>query len=155
MRIIASVVTLALLLPGSVQAQQRPSTIEPQETSIESSTPMVAAGVVAGVVGIALGAKMGYDLERTSYSCNCDDPGLAGMVAGAFIGPALAIPIAVHVANGGKGKLVPSLLPSLGMGIAGFAFAYGTGGTGILLVPVLPIIEIVTSIKTERRTAKP
>lgn len=154
MRVICTL-ALALLMPGLATGQQFPATNDKVDTAIESSTPMIVAGVTAGVVGIAMGAKLGYDIERAHFNCNCDDPGLAGMVAGAFIGPALAIPIAVHLANGSKGKLLPALLPSVAMGAAGFVFAYGTGGSGIILVPVLPIIEIITSIKAERRTARP
>lgn len=130
---------------------------KPDSAALPRTVPtsaLVAASFVGAVAGVVVGAKLGYDIERANFPCSCDDPGLMGGIAGAFIGPAVAIPLAVHIADRLQGSVAGSLPKSLLIGAGGYVVTYASGGVGILMVPVLPIFESVLSIRTERRTAK-
>ena len=116
-----------------------------------STATLATAGIAAGAFGLIGGIKLGESIERSSYSCNCDDPGLLGAIIGAFIGPAIAAPLGVHLANQQPRNFGTALSKSLFIGGAGLLVAIASGGTGIIVVPVLPILETITAIRAERR----
>ena len=110
---------------------------------------------VASSVGFVGGALIGYQIERRGWSCACDDPGLLGMWAGSFVGPAILTPLLVHHANDRRG--------SLRRGYQRSAFIAGAGMTAVLIpVPlfvlgtllVVPAVQAASAVKVERRTAE-
>lgn len=125
------------------------------QESAARSTPLVVAGIMGAVVGFFGGAFIGYNLERSYFPCGCDDPGLAGLIFGAAAGPAIAVPTAVHLANGGRGSFKRSLGASAligGLGVLGL-FATSSSGTGLLFLFGPPLVEIAASVAIERSSS--
>lgn len=155
---------LAMLLSPAVAAAQGPRygiSYLPENEEVARETTAVRpvdvgglslAGVLGAGVGILGGGIVGAGVERL-VSSNCYDLcGLAGGVTGAAIGSTLAIPMAVHMANGRRGKLSSSLAWS------GFAAAVGWG-LGLTLhdpspVVLVPIAQIIISVSIESRAGR-
>jgi hypothetical protein len=117
---------------------------------------LIAAGVVASAVGAVGGAIVGYNLDHggARWGCahGCEDPGLIGLVGGWMIGPALATPLAVHIANDGRGSLGASLLPALAIGVGGLVLVHGAGKAAPVPFFAAPVAQVVSAVTAERRT---
>lgn len=131
-----------------------------------STARLAASGVGGGAAGWVVGfITLGIPLARTNplgRDHELDD-GLwtPGFVIGFEIGEALAIPAAVHVANGRRGDLRRSLLASSVLGAAGTLFlwtgnfdsVFESPGRRAVLVGV-PVAQLISSIYFERRGSK-
>jgi hypothetical protein len=82
----------------------------------------------------------------------CEDCALGGLLYGAVAGGSAALPVGVHLANGRRGRLGPSLLASLALGGAGLGAAALTNEYGILLA--VPVAQLVSAIAIERATSR-
>jgi hypothetical protein len=109
---------------------------------------LLAVGALAGVVGMYGGAFAGASIEEKWAPCSCDDSGLEGLLWGALVGPALTIPLSVHLTNRGRGSFFATLGSSVAAGVAGVAIG-ATRGDGSLFV-IAPIAELVTAVAVER-----
>lgn len=113
-----------------------------------SPAVMAAGGLLGGVVGVFAGGVAG--LRLTEH--DCEDCGIVGAVYGAIAGGSALLPLGVHVANRRQGDFGLSLLSSLAIGGAGLALATQTNSAAVM-IPV-PVLQIVSSILIERRTAE-
>jgi hypothetical protein len=98
---------------------------------------------VGGLIG---GALIGQHFE----SSPCEDS-ILGAFFGALAGESLAIPLGVHLGNGGRGDVGPGLAASLGIAAAGLGAAALSREGGVLLA--IPVLQIAASIAIERHTA--
>ena len=131
-----------------------------------STERLVQWSVVGGAVGWTAGAlAVGGPLARWNpLGSEALDDGLwtPGIVIGFELGQALAIPLAVHVANGRQGDLRRSLAASLAIGALGtlllwtddFDAVFETRRRQAVLLAV-PVAQILTSIALERRGRRP
>jgi hypothetical protein len=127
-----------------------------QEEPGPSSGALVMAGAVGAVVGTVAGATTGYRLERSRGSCSCEDPGLMGLILGGAIGSVLAVPTAVHLANGRRGSWGRAFGTSAligGLGLVGL-FGGADSEAGLLFAFAVPIAEVALSVHIERSTAR-
>ena len=87
---------------------------------------LAVAGLLSGAAGFFGGAFLGYQLERSRFgwSCNCDDPGLLGLLSGIALGPLLLTPFSVYLANKRQGRLSVSLAESVGITAVAIAVLY-------------------------------
>jgi hypothetical protein len=119
-----------------------------------SDATLALGGIVGGGAGLIGGGLLGYGLETGVAGCEGDEwCGFAGTVFGAMIGEAVMLPLGVHLANRSRGSYAPGLGMSLVVGLAGLTLAGATGGAAPLMVPAIPIAQLLTSIAVERRTA--
>jgi hypothetical protein len=120
-----------------------------------SDATLALGGIVGGGAGIIGGALLGYGLETGVAGCGRNDEwcGFIGTAFGAMIGEAVMLPLGVHLANRARGSYAPGLGMSLVVGLAGLTLAGATGGATPLMVPAIPIAQLLTSIAVERRTA--
>jgi hypothetical protein len=151
---IATSLVAVLLLPVQALAQAAPA------QRVERPVPLLvlggAAGAAVGMVSFGLiGALVGGN------SCgHVGDPGSCrGMengLWGAAVGYTVGIPTGVHLANGRAGSLGPSLLTSAAIAGAGIAIGFGIGTDQSIAVAALsaPIVQMVSSVIIERRTAR-
>jgi hypothetical protein len=120
------------------------------QTSSASTLGMVGAGLGAGLVGFVVG---GYIGARITDSENSDLDALSGGITGGTIGESLFLPLGVHLANHSRGRLLPAMLASLGIGAAGVSLAIATQDAaplpGVILV-LTPVAQLITSIAIER-----
>jgi hypothetical protein len=118
-----------------------------------SDATLALGGIVGGGAGIIGGGLLGYGLE-TGAGCEGDEwCGFAGTVFGAMIGEVVMLPLGVHLANRSRGSYLPGLGMSLVVALAGLTLAGATGGAAPLMVPAIPIAQLLTSIAVERRSA--
>ena len=106
--------------------------------------------VFAGVIGAAAGFVAG-GLALRGSSCqelDCLEPALYGAVAGQSVG----VPVAVHLANGKRGRPGPALLASLAIGGAGLGAAILADEPRLLLA--IPVLQIASSIGLKRATGR-
>jgi hypothetical protein len=119
---------------------------------------LLAVGALAGAIGLYGGAFAGALIEQTWAPCSCDDPGLQGIFLGAAIGPALTIPLSVHLTNHRRGSFAATMLSSASAGAAGFLISAKhperlfVGDASPFLVA--PIAELVTAVIVERVTSR-
>jgi hypothetical protein len=117
---------------------------------------MVVAGALGAVVGFFGGAMIGYSLERHYWPCDCDDPGLGGFIYGSAIGSAIAVPVAVHLANQRRGSFgrtlgVSSLVAAVGLlGL----FATSDSEAGLFFLLGAPVAEVGISVAVEKSTTR-
>ena len=78
-----------------------------------STGALLGIGLLAAAGSFIGGAYLGGTIENELAPCSCDDPGLRGALLGAFPVPPVAIPIAVHLTNGGNGSFLRMLGGSL------------------------------------------
>jgi hypothetical protein len=85
----------------------------PQASQTESARarPEYPGMVAGGLLGVAIGGGVVYLLARGSTG------DIGADVAAAAAGGAVAIPIGVHLGNGGRGSLGPTIVASLGAGL--------------------------------------
>jgi hypothetical protein len=110
---------------------------------------LALSGALGGAAGLVGGALAGARITGG----NCDDCGLIGGVYGGIAGWSAGIPLGVHLANGRRGKLLPSLLSSLAIGGVGLGAALAADKVE-LMIPV-PVAQLITSILIERSTSAP
>lgn len=158
------VVVSLLALAAPVSAQRRIERFAPPlatspDTSLERgrSTAWLAAGGVVG--GAALGGLLGgatylaaCDREPSDISAGDETCAVIAGLAGT-VGLIIGVPLGVHVANRGAGSVGADLVASLGGAVVG-AGAVLLSGTGAALA-LVPIVQLVAVIMTERATAAP
>jgi hypothetical protein len=155
---------LLTVLPLPLEAQRlAPSPFRSVEDSLPSARPSPSAVVVrpsthpallamGGVLGGAAGLVGGAWVGEHFTEDQCDDCGLVGAAYGAVAGVSAGLPLGVHVANGRRGRLLPSLAASFAIAGAGLGAAALTN-TYEIMVPV-PALQLISSILIERSTAR-
>jgi hypothetical protein len=168
-----SLMALLLQQPALALAQAAPVAAAPDQVALVQTAPVPtallqsgqrpvpvlvlggAATAAAGMVAFSLvGALIG------GYSCadigNPDSCRMEGGLWGAAVGYTVGIPAGVHLANRRAGSLGPSLLTSAAIAGAGAAIGFGIGTDQSIAVAALsaPIIQMVSSVIIERRTAR-
>jgi len=156
---------LAVLLAvsaGAAQAQRVPRPLFPVDRAgapapalarvapTPSRSPFILGlgGIAGGAVGVMAGGWVGGKAREGV----CEDCALSGLLYGAVVGGSAALPLGVHLANGRRGRLGPSLLASLALGGAGLGAAALTNEYGILLA--VPVAQIVSAIAIEHATSR-
>jgi hypothetical protein len=148
---------------GGVQAQRLPPPLFRVDREGGASAPVVArvAGTpsrspfilgLGGIAGAAVGVMAGGWVGGKAREGVCEDCALGGLLYGAVAGESAALPVGVHLANGRRGRLGPSLLASLALGGAGLGAAALTNEYGILLA--VPVAQLVSAIAIERATSR-
>ena len=100
----------------------------------------------SAAAGLFGGALVGDRFQ--SYPCeDC----IEGAFYGALAGESLAIPLGVHLADRGRGKLGPPLAASVGIGALGLGAAALSDQYGIMLA--VPVLQLGASVGIERHTA--
>lgn len=125
---------------------------------------MVVAGILGTGAGWLGGGALGVGLASVNpFDGDELDDGLwtPGFLIGLQAGQAVAIPLAVHLANGRRGSLASSVVvasvigavTTLAMWTADFDALFESPGR-IAGWVVVPVSQIATSILIERRTAR-
>jgi len=129
----------------------------PELVVVQQPAPVPALGM-AGILGASIGffggLFLGSNVENEFLPCGCDDPGLAGALVGAVVGPGLTTPLAVHLANGGRGSL------ATGYGWAALVSGAGMLGmlagirseVGLWFLLATPVAQVVAAVASERAT---
>jgi hypothetical protein len=133
-----------------------PQFIQPRIPDDDDTGPMVVGGTLGAIIGFAGGAALGYHLERRYWQCNCDDPGIGGLLIGSAAGSTLAVPTAVHLVNDRRGSYPRVLGASALVGAAG-AFGLITtisSEAGLLFLFGTPAAQVIVATLVERSTAK-
>jgi hypothetical protein len=112
-------------------------------------TELAAVGLLAAAGSFFGGAYLGGMLENEFAPCDCDDPGLRGVLIGALVAPPLVVPIAVHL-TGRRGSFLRTLGGSLAGGTAVAAVGLATRTTGLIWFGA-PIGALVGSVAAEMR----
>jgi hypothetical protein len=154
-RILAVATLLMLGLAGRLAAQRVepspfPSIDEPRQ-STGSRTDLgwlIGGGLLAGAAGGFAGMYSGAALTEDE----CEDCAIIGAVYGLVGGVSSGIPLGVHAINGGRGKLLPSLLASLAIGGAGLGIAIAADEPAVMLG--VPVLQLASAIAIERRTSR-
>jgi hypothetical protein len=136
-----------LLQPALLQPAQRPTPVLVVGGAATAAVSMVAFGFVGALIGGNSCADRG-----NPDSCR----GMEGALWGAAVGYTVGIPAGVHLANRRAGSLGPSLLTSAAIAGAGAAIGFGIGTDQSIAVAALsaPILQMVSSVIVERRTAR-
>lgn len=121
-----------------------------------STTGMIAAGLGAGLVGFVVVGYIGARIadDPNNYE---DLDALGGAIVGGTIGESMLLPFGVHLADHRRGRVLPAVLASLGIGVAGVSLAIATQDAAPLPVVILvltPISQLISSIAIERATAR-
>lgn len=113
------------------------------------------AGWLAGA--LAVGIPLAHTNPFGSGQLD-DDAWTPGLVIGFELGQALAIPLAVHRANEGRGQLREAMLTSLALGVAGTVLLWTDDLDALFEAPsrqavliAVPVAQIVSSIYFARR----
>jgi hypothetical protein len=109
---------------------------------------LIGGGLLAGATGGVAAMYMGATLTAS----DCDDCAIVGAVYGLIAGVSSGIPLGVHYSNGGKGKLLPSLLASLAIGGAGLGLAMAADEPAVMLA--VPVLQLASAIGIERSTGR-
>jgi hypothetical protein len=164
MRILVLATLLILGAPGTLPAQRLdgspfPSIDQAQQAvpqqAIEVRAPrptdtgrLIGGGLLAGATGGLAGMYSGALLTANA----CEDCAIIGGIYGLAAGVSGGIPLGVHLSNGGRGKLVPSLLASVAIGGAGLGLAIAADEPAVLLA--VPVLQLAAAIGIERRTGR-
>ena len=152
--VIASPVQAQRLDEASVGAQRQVSeapiqVLLPRAPTVSSQTSastrsMIVGGIIGGALGAVGGAMLGTSLEKCDRSRDslC---GAEGFVLGGILGEAIGVPIGVNWAAQGRGSKLKRTIP-VSIGLIAGCLAAG----GVLGIPVIPPLQIYTSIRTER-----
>ena len=137
----------ALLQTALLPPAQRPVPVLVLGGAATAAVGMVAFGLVGGLIGANSCADTG-----NPDSCR----GIEGGLWGAAVGYTVGIPVGVHLANRRAGSLGPGLLTSAAIAGAGVAIGFGIGTDQSIAVAALsaPIVQMVSSVIIERRTAR-
>jgi hypothetical protein len=109
---------------------------------------LALAGLIGGGVGLYLGGLIGTRLQGTP----CEDCYFAPFV-GAVMGESLAIPLAVHLADGRRGQAAPGMVASLAIAAGGLVAAGALHRAEVLLA--VPVLQIAAAVASQRHTAGP
>ncbi|MGH7497572.1 MAG: hypothetical protein ACREL3_01840 [Gemmatimonadales bacterium] len=109
---------------------------------------LAAGGILGGAVGVFGGALAGAKITQN----DCEDCALVGAAYGAVAGGSALLPLGVHLANGRRGKLGPSLLSSLAIGAAGLGVAAASNSVDVMIA--VPVLQIISSVLIERATGR-
>ena len=134
--------------PVDEGGRQRPAVASIRVPTARGPLILGLGGIAGGGLGAMAGGWTGARIREHA----CEDCGLNGLLYGAVVGVSTALPVGVHFANGGRGKLGPSLLASLALGGAGLAAAALTHEYGILMA--VPVAQLVSSVAIERATSR-
>ena len=152
---IACGILLGVVSVEPTQAQARDTVLSgPHAYARQRFTERLLLGYWGEIPGTFVGATIGYNIERSSFNCECDDPGLAGLLlggaAGALLGASLVAALPSHTERctfGGRwlrgltGAVVSAIPPALVLA------AMGEGGY-ILLTPfVMAPIGSATALR--------
>lgn len=148
---------LVLATPVSLSAQgSRHFTRAVEDLPGARTVPILpaSAGKVTGnavlgaslglVIGVAGGAILGAALEGGNCSDQC---GFAGAIAGAAIGPTLAVPVGLHLAGANR-HVLQSLGISAVVGIVGLAIAEEDEQTAAILI--VPSARLLVALLAKR-----
>ena len=144
-----AVVLWSLLLgcPVWLAAQYDTLSIPPDSSRVQSGGVLLLAGLGGMAVGALGGGLVGVGID--------EDSGLdaaEGAIIGGLMGTSLAIPTAVHLANGRRGWLGRSMLVSTLVG--GAFLGAGVAAESGELVIAAPFAQLATSILIERNTSR-
>ena len=146
MRIALMFWSLLLVCPVAVAAQQALSPVADSSTAKSGGT-LALAGLGGMAVGALVGGLIGMEIDPDE-----DLDRAEGAVVGGVVGTSLAIPAAVHLANGSRGNLGRSMLVSILVGgaLLGAGWAADSGE----LVIAAPIAQLISSVIIERNTSR-
>jgi hypothetical protein len=174
MAVAASLVAVLLLQPAQALAQAAPATAEPDPVALLRTAPARTAPqqpaqrpvpvLVVGGTATAAASMLVFGLAGALIGGNsCADSGnpdscrgMEGGLWGAAVGYTVGIPAGVHLTNRRAGSLRPSLLTSAAIAGVGVAAGFGIGTDQSIAVAALsaPILQMVSSVIIERRTAR-
>jgi hypothetical protein len=159
---------LVTAAPAALASQQRPAAFESWAAPIvldngrssaagvsgpergRSTARLVAGGLLGGGLGLGAGALLGGLVGGGNKICGDDPCGLDEAIFGAIGGEVALLPLGVHLANGRRGKYLPSLAVSAAIAGVGIVLS-GNGDHGEVMVAV-PIAQLVSSLLIERGT---
>lgn len=137
--------------------EARSDALRPISVSQDPPAPHAVSAVAAALGsagGLLAGAYAGYRIERRWSPCECDDPGLAGAILGSLVGPALVAPVAAHLFNGRRGKVVVAYGAAAaiaGVGFLGSRSLDTRAGVFFVLTPIAQAASaVLIEIATER-----
>jgi hypothetical protein len=139
----AALIMCLSVVTTSAAAQARPDSVPPAPRA-EAIVLRSFVGL-GGAAGLAIvGGKIGYHYERSHYFCNCDDPGLEGMLVGGSLGYLVGSIVVPAIPAFGRGCSFPARLGRSAMGAVstfagGVVAAALTGGFGIVVVLAAPV----------------
>jgi hypothetical protein len=107
---------------------------------------LVLGGVLGGTAGLFAGAVVGHRFDAAP----CEDC-IEGALYGAFVGEAVGAALGVHLANGGRGDVLPMLGVSVGIAALGFGLAAADHAQFLIAVP---IAQIASAIGLEAHAAR-
>jgi hypothetical protein len=114
---------------------------------------LILVGTLAAGSAAALGALLGYELDRSSSWTGGDDPGLGGLIVGWVVGPAVVTPGVVHVVNRGHGSGSAAYGAAALLALAGIVAAHT--GEPVLAIPLAvgaPLLQVVSAVLVTRAT---
>jgi hypothetical protein len=135
-----------LAFPVTLAGQQTLSSLS-DTSRVKSGGVLALAGLGGMAVGVLGGGLIGIGFD--------DDDGLDaadGAFVGAVAGTSLAIPAAVHLANGRRGNLGRSILVSALVG--GVLLGTGWAAESGELVVAAPIGQLISAVIIERNTSR-
>ncbi len=146
MRVALAVWISLLLSPEAIPAQEALAPV-PDSSMAKSQGTLALAGLGGMAVGALVGSLIGIEIDDGE-----DLDTAEGAVVGGLAGTSLAIPAAVHLANGSRGNLGRSMLVSvlLGGALLGAGWAADSGE----LVIAAPFAQLISSVIIERNTSK-
>ena len=109
---------------------------------------LIGGGLLAGAAG---GVAVMYTGAMLTAN-DCEDCAIVGAVYGLVAGVSSGIPVGVHFSNGGRGKLLHSLLASLAIGGAGLGLAIATDEPAVMIA--VPVLQLASAIAIERNTGR-
>jgi len=107
---------------------------------------LVLGGVLGGTAGLFAGALVGHRFDTAP----CEDC-IEGAFYGALVGEAVGAALGVHLANGGRGNVLPILGVSVGIAALGYGLAAADHGQFMIAVP---IAQIASAIGIEAHPAR-
>lgn len=96
------------------------------------------SGILFGTIGAFAGGLLAYSMETSGCSSDLSCS-FGGIILGALIGEAIALPIGVHVASEKRHPLSGKIGRSLAVTAFGIGAAFVTQGYGIYLIPPLQL----------------
>jgi hypothetical protein len=133
---------------GDARAPGRRGVDQEQRSDRVGTGWLIGGGLLAGATG---GVAVMYTGAMLTAN-DCEDCAIVGAVYGLVAGVSSGIPLGVHFSNGGRGKLLPSLLASLAIGGAGFGLAMAADEPAVMLA--VPVLQLASAIGIERSTGR-
>lgn len=113
---------------------------------------MAVSGAVGGAIGLVAGGYGGLYLANACAEGIGNPVCLAPVFLG-FFAEAAGVSLGVHLANGSRGEVWPSIWSSVGIASAGVVAAAATG-EGAIVLPLMLAAQVINSIAIERRTSR-